>query len=145
MTIKQLAEESANITHTYKVTPDVYYSFQRCSNDYNPLHTDIDFAHKKGFNDIVMYGNILNAFVSHFVGMLLPTRDVMIMSQTLNFQKPVFMNDSLQIEAKIDELDEMTNTIVYKLRFRRIINGKNEMVARGHVQIGLLEGKEEPA
>ena len=50
MTIYQLAEKSAKISHTYKVTPDVYYSFQRCSNDYNPLHTDAAFAKEKGFD-----------------------------------------------------------------------------------------------
>ena len=77
MTITELADKSANIQYTYKVTPDVYYSFQRCSNDYKPLHTDKAFAGRKGFEGCVMYGNILNAFISHLVGMLLPYREVM--------------------------------------------------------------------
>ena len=60
MNIRELEEGSRSISHTYKVTPDVYYSFQRCSNDYNPLHTDQKYANDKGYTGAVMYGNILN-------------------------------------------------------------------------------------
>ncbi|MBQ3944787.1 MAG: hypothetical protein II670_04160 [Alphaproteobacteria bacterium] len=142
MTIYQLAEKSAKISHTYKVTPDVYYSFQRCSNDYNPLHTDAAFAKEKGFVDCVMYGNILNSFVSHFVGMLLPTRDVMIQSQDISFHKPVFLNDEIQLDASVETVSEAVNIINYKLKFKRVGGGITEIVAKGHVQIGLLVGKE---
>lgn len=142
MDINQLAEQSAHIEYIYKVTPDVYYGFQRCSNDYNPLHTDELFAKRKGFDNCVMYGNILNGFISHFVGMLLPTRDVMIQSQDINFHKPVFLNDEIQLEAGIDTVSEAVNIINYKLKFRRVGGGKNELVAKGHVQIGLLAEKE---
>lgn len=138
MNINQLAKESEKISYLYKVTPDVYYCFQRCSNDYNPLHTDAAFARSKGFNSCVMYGNILNAFISHFVGMLLPTREVMIQAQEINFMRPVFLNDNLEFEATVYEVSESAGMIDYKLRFRRIVEGKNELVARGHVKIGLL-------
>lgn len=120
MTISELAEKSANIQYTYKVTPEVYYSFQRCSNDYNPLHTDEAFAKRKGFEGRVMYGNILNAFVSHFVGMLLPDRDVMIQTQDINFHKPVYLNDEIRLEAGIDTVSEAVNIINYKLKFKRL-------------------------
>ena len=138
MTIKELEEQTKSISYTYRVTPDVYYSFQRCSNDFNPLHTDEMYANRKGFTGQVMYGNILNAFVSHFVGMLLPSREVMIQSQDISFHKPVYLNDEIQLEAGIDTVSEAVNIINYKLKFRRITEGKSEIVAKGHVQIGLL-------
>lgn len=138
MHLEELVEQSKNIRYTYRVTPDVYYSFQRCSNDFNPLHTDRLYANKKGFAEQVMYGNILNAFVSHFVGMLLPTREVMIQSQDISFHKPVYLNDEILLEASIDDVSEAVNIINYKLKFRRLTEGKSELVAKGHVQIGLL-------
>lgn len=119
MEITQFAGLSAQINYTYKVTPEVYYSFQRCSNDYNPLHTDAAFAAKKGFDQIVVYGNVLNAFISHFVGMLLPTRDVMILSQNINFRKPVFVNDDLELDAKMEKCTEDLGLRIYALKFRR--------------------------
>ena len=140
MTINELAEQSAKIEHTYQVTPEVYHAFQSCSGDFNPLHTDVAFAQSKGFSGCVMYGNILNAFISHFVGMLLPTSEVMIQSQDISFHKPVFLNDQISLEATVDTVSEAVGIIEYKLKFRRISEGaKPELVAKGHVQIGLLK------
>ena len=138
MTIEELVDKSGMIKFVYKVTPEVYYSFQRCSNDFNPLHTDKMYAEEKGFTGKVMYGNILNAFISHFVGMLLPSRDVIIQSQDINFHRPVYLNDEIQLEARIEQVSEAVNVIIYKLKFRREREGKTELVANGHVQIGLL-------
>ena len=138
MTIEELVDKSEMIKFVYKMTPEVYYSFQRCSNDYNPLHTDKMYAEEKGFTGKVMYGNILNAFVSHFVGMLLPARDVMILSQDISFHKPVYLGDDIQLEARVETVSTAVNTIEYNLKFRRLGAEKPEMVAKGHVQIGLL-------
>ena len=139
MTISDLAEQTAHIAHTYHVTPDVYYSFQRCSNDYNPLHTDATYAKRKGFESPVIYGNILNAFLSHFVGMLLPTREVMILSQTILYQNPIFLNDELLFESSIDKFSPTVNFIDYKYKFRKNIGeNKNILIANGHIQIKLL-------
>lgn len=138
MTINEFADKSAKIEYTYKITPDVYYSFQRCSNDYNPLHTDESFAGTKGFGGRVMYGNILNTFISHFVGMLLPTRDVMILTQDINFRKPLFMNDEVHLESSIEEVSDAAGYVLYKLKFKRLGGAKNELVASGHVRVGLI-------
>ncbi len=137
MTIQELAEKSASITHTYQVTPEVYSAFQTVSGDFNPLHTDLAFATKKGFTGRVMYGNILNAFISHFVGMLLPSQDVMILSQDINFHKPAYLNDEITLKASIDDVSEAVGYISYKLVFYR----DKERVAKGHVQISVLEDK----
>ena len=141
MKIEELAELSAKIVHTYTVSPEVYNNFQQCSNDFNPLHTDMDFAQKKGFRSCVMYGNILNAFVSHFVGMLLPLKVVMILSQDISYHLPVYMDDEVVLESSIDTVSEAVNAISYKLRFYRM-GEKRELLAKGHVQIGLLKGEE---
>lgn len=139
MTITELAEQTARLTHTYYVTQEVYDSFQRCSGDLNPLHTDESFAHGNGFEGCVMYGNILNAFISHFVGMCLPTPHVMIQSQDISFHHPVFLNDEITLQASIDTVSEAVNIINYKLKFYKTIDTGRQLVAKGHVQIGLLK------
>ena len=138
MTINELAELTAQVSHVYQVTPEVYEGFQHCSQDMNPLHTDEAFAREKGFEGCVMYGNILNCFISHFVGMLLPTPHVMIQSQDISFHKPVFLNDEITLEASIDTVSEAVNIINYKLKFYKYIATGRQLVAKGHVQIGLL-------
>lgn len=138
MTITELASQTAELSHAYQVTPEVYECFQRCSQDMNPLHTDEAFAQAKGFNGCVMYGNILNAFVSHFVGMCLPTPHVMIQSQDISYHKPVYLHDKIMLETSIDTVSEAVNIINYKLKFYKATDDGRQLVAKGHVQIGLL-------
>ena len=47
MSITELAEQTAQLSHTYQVTPEIYQAFQLCSQDMNPLHTDEAFAKRK--------------------------------------------------------------------------------------------------
>lgn len=121
--------------HKFVVTQAVYDGFQQCSGDFNPLHTQEAFAKSKGFPDCVMYGNILNGFVSYFIGMLLPTPDVIIHSQDIMFKNPVFLNDELDFTAKVEDVSEVVNTVIFKYAFR---NAAGKLVARGHVQIGII-------
>lgn len=121
--------------HKFVVTQAVYDGFQQCSGDFNPLHTQEAFAKSKGFPECVMYGNILNGFVSYFIGMLLPTPDVIIHSQDIMFKNPVFLNDELDFTAKVEDVSEVVNTVIFKYAFR---NAAGKLVARGHVQIGII-------
>lgn len=145
MTLQEFIEKSSRLEHDYEVSPETYYAFQRCSGDYNPLHTDEAFAAGMGFGQRVMYGNILNAFVSHFVGMLLPSRHVMIQAQDIKFRRPVFLNDTIRLEATVEQVSEAVSSVIYKLRFVKTSStggGKPTLVANGHVQIGFMEGGE---
>ena len=108
MTITELAEQTAELSHTYQVTPEIYQAFQ------------------------------LNAFISHFVGMCLPTPNVMIQSQDISFHKPVFLHDEITLQAGIDTVSEAVNIINYKLKFYKKTDAGRQLVAKGHVQIGLL-------
>lgn len=141
MNIQELAEKTNCKVCNFVVTQNVYDAFQQCSGDLNPLHVDEEFAKKKGFRSCVMYGNILNAFVSYYVGMALPDKNVMIQAQDINYRKPVFLNDHIQIVSAVDDVSEAVNVIIYKLKFYRMIDEKRELVANGHVQIGLLLDK----
>ena len=142
MSINELFKQSERIQSIFNVTPDVYYSFQRCSNDFNPLHTDKEFAVHYGFESKVMYGNILNCFISQFVGMFLPTRKVVLLSQDIQYHKPIYLNDEIILDAEVETLSNAANMIAYKLRFSKQSAGQKKMVAKGHVQIGILKEKD---
>ena len=138
MELQEVIEQTQHMECTYKVTEDVYKAFQVVSGDRNPLHTNVDFAQAKGFAGCVMYGNILNCFVSHFVGMALPSDDVMIQTQDIQYHKPVFLNDEITLIAEVEEYSEAVRIINYKLKFYRMNAEKPQLVAKGHVQIGLI-------
>lgn len=123
----------------FKITDDIYFGFQRISKDFNPLHTDEAFAIRHGFTNKVMYGNILNAFISYFVGMTLPTREVIIQSQDISFHKPVYLNDVIKLKAILENYSEAVKSVTYKLKFYRHSGSEKDiLVAKGHVMIGIL-------
>jgi 3-hydroxybutyryl-CoA dehydratase len=124
-------------TQDFLVNEHVYHHFIQAFNDTNPLHTDAAFAKKHQFNSVVMHGNILGGFLSYFVGMALPTPNVMIYSQQMNFKKPVFMNDKLLLEAKVKGLYESVNVVEFKYKFFK--TEERLMVAEGNLQIGILQ------
>lgn len=135
MTLQDLFKEGEKYEHEFVVTEGVYHAFQQCSNDKNRLHTDKLYAQAKGFNSKVMYGNILNAFLSYFIGECLSTGEVIIHSQEINYKQPVYLNDVLWLRAKVDGVYESVNAVTFRFQF---INSQEFTVAKGKIQIGVL-------
>jgi 3-hydroxybutyryl-CoA dehydratase len=119
----------------YVVDSQIHQLFLGISKDYNPLHTDKEYAASKGFEARVMHGNILNCFLSHFIGEGLPQKNVVIHSQTIQYKNPVYLDDKLQFQAKVDQIIESVNAVVLKYEFK---NKSSKTVAKGKIQIGLL-------
>ena len=122
-------------TQTFAVNESVYNGFLHIFKDTNPLHTNEQFAAEYGFSGRVMYGNILNGFLSYFIGVCLPVKNVIIQSQDIQFKNPVYINDQLSFEATITGVYESVNAVEFKFNFR---NPESKIVAKGNIQIGLL-------
>jgi acyl dehydratase len=129
-----MLNEGDKIDLSFLVDETVYNGFINVFKDRNPLHTDTAYAISKGFKSKVMQGNILNGFLSYFVGECLPTKDVIIHSQQISFTNPVYLNDQLLFEAVVDEVYESVKVIKFKFIFK---NTEGKTVAKGNIQIGL--------
>lgn len=116
----------------FTLSKEVYNGFINIFKDKNPMHVDSIFAQNYGYSQFVMHGNILNGFISYFVGEQLPVKEVVILSQDIKFKSPVFLDDILQFNAKIVEIYDSVNVINFKFNF---INQKNIKVAEGNIQI----------
>ena len=128
-------EKGNKFNSEFNVSEEIYSGFIQLFNDENPLHTDTSFAMSKGFKGVVMHGNILNGFLSFFVGELLPIKNVIIQTQSIKFLKPVYMNDKLMLNAEIVDVHESVNTVEFKFDFS---NSKPEKVARGTISVGII-------
>ncbi len=115
---------------------EVYNGFIVVFKDKNPLHTNNQFAVNKGFKNKIMHGNILNGFLSYFIGECLPTKDVIIHSQEIQFKNAVYLNDELQFNAEIIGIYDSVNAIEFTYSFK---NKEELIVAKGKIQIGLLK------
>ncbi|MDR2841554.1 MAG: hypothetical protein LBV75_09925 [Paludibacter sp.] len=121
--------------HIFVVSDEIYNGFGSLFNDRNPLHTDEEFARNKGFRGAVMYGNILNGFLSFFIGELLPTKHVIIHSQEINYKNAVYINDKLNFKATVEGVFESVNVVEFKYSF---VNEDKKTVAKGKISIGII-------
>jgi acyl dehydratase len=83
------------------ITESMVNEFARISGDYNPLHMDDIYASSTKFNRRVCHGMLLASFFSRLVGMYLPGKNALYMTQSLKFISPCFINDEITIEGEV--------------------------------------------
>ncbi|PKP20994.1 MAG: hypothetical protein CVU05_07800 [Bacteroidetes bacterium HGW-Bacteroidetes-21] len=119
----------------FTLSENVYHGFIDLFGDKNSLHTDAGFAQSYGFKDKVMHGNILNGFLSYFIGEKLPMKNVMILSQEIQYTSPVYMYDQLKFIAEVSNISEAVNVVEFKFTFT---NAELRKVAKGKISIKIL-------
>lgn len=118
------------------VSKKEYETFLTVFNDQNPMHTSSSYARSKGFRDRIMHGNILNGYLSFFVGEQLPTKEVVIISQSINYNLPFYLGDNLELNAQIKTIHVSVGIIDIKYKFRKSIE---HIVADGLIQIKMIK------
>ena len=117
------------------ITKSMMESFKAITGDINPLHTDIEYAKQKGFDNNVVYGMLSASFLSTLAGVYLPGEKSLIQSVETKFLKPVFVGDTLTIRGEISEMNDTFKIIRLKVL---VINQDNIKVLKGNMQIGIV-------
>ena len=120
---------------SYLVSEDTFTSFRDTFKDNNSLHINDNHAIKHGFKSKIMYGNILNGYVSHLVGELLPLKEVIIVTQTIKFKKPFYLNQTISLSASINKFHESVK--IYDIGFE-FHNSNDILIANGKIKIKAL-------
>ena len=109
--------------------------FGRDTGDYNPLHMNEKYASSTSFKKRVCSGMFLSSFFSRLVGMYLPGKHALHMSQSLNFVNPCFIGETGTVEGKV--IDKSAATKIIKLETtitnesgKKIIDGKAQVIVR---------------
>jgi 3-hydroxybutyryl-CoA dehydratase len=129
-------EPGKEFVHDFEVSPEIYSGFISTFNDRNPMHTDEKYAILKGFSGKLMHGNILNGFLSYFIGELLPVKNVLIISQSIRFNNPIYLEEKLVFKAKIECITESVNVVEFKFSF--FSPAAQKIASKGKIQIQLL-------
>lgn len=83
------------------VTAEEIASFARLSGDLNPVHLDDGAARAAGFPGRIAHGMLVASAFSRVLGQTFPGAGTIYISQALQFHKPVFPGQALQVELKI--------------------------------------------
>ena len=117
------------------ISEEMVNDFAELSGDYNPLHMSEEYASSTSFKKRVCSGMFLSSFFSRLVGMYLPGKHALHISQSLNFVNPCFIGETITVEGKV--IDKSPATKIIKLETtitnesgKRIIDGKAQVIVR---------------
>ena len=117
------------------ISEDYLDDFAKLSGDDNPLHMNEEYASSTSFKKRVCSGMFLSSFFSRLVGMYLPGKHALYISQSLNFINPCFIGEMITVGGKV--IDKSPATKIIKLETtitnesgKRIIDGKAQVIVR---------------
>lgn len=110
--------------------------FSEMSLDKNPIHLDEDYAKNSIFGKRIVYGYLTASLFSGLIGSDLPGKGSIYLSQTLNFKKPVYINEEVTATVKITNIRADKPIITLETI---CTNGKGEIVIDGNAVIKLLD------
>lgn len=113
------------------VTDEDIHAFARLTGDYSPLHVDDAFARRSRFGRRLAHGLLTSSFITGIIGMDLPARNGIYMSQNLRFRRPVFIGDEVLVRATLTDLDYEKSRI--KLATHCLV--KDDVVVEGEALI----------
>jgi len=121
-----------------QITAEMENGFRILSGDYNPLHSDDEFAREVGKMDKhVVFGMLTASLYSTLAGMYLPGKYSLIHSfEKLSFQNPVYVDDVLNVTGKVIDTDEALRLIVVSAVIR---NQNDKIVSKARIKILVLE------
>ncbi len=121
-------------SYEWTINNKVYQKFLNLSNDFNPMHTNSNYAKSKGYKDKIIHGNILSCFISFFIGELLPIKNLVIIGQNIKYENAMYINDSIKLKSVVSKISESVNFIQFEFQFT-----KNDLlVASGIINTKIL-------
>ncbi len=119
-----------------QITNKMMEKFAELSGDYNPLHMDEIYAQNSKFHQRVCHGMLLGSFLSQLVGMHIPGKKCLYLSQNLNFHNPCYISDTISIEGVVKGKSDSTKILEIETTIQ---NQKNILLVNGIAKVMILD------
>lgn len=124
--------QAAELTHT--LTRADVDAFAGLTGDDNPLHVDPEFAARTQFRRPVVHGMLSASFISTLIGTALPGEGALWLSQSITFQAPAFVGDTLTVRGVVRQKSPATRVLVLDLA---VTNQRGEALITGEASVML--------
>ena len=116
----KITDLSVGMTESFEhiVTQEMVDAFGKISGDYNPLHTDPDYAVTLGHPGTVVYGMLTASLYSTMAGMYLPGKHCLLQQMETKFRKPVYIGDKLTVTGTVIQHTVFPAQIVVEVKIR---------------------------
>ncbi len=98
LTINDHAEFAKTVSET-----DIYL-YAGISGDFNPAHTNEEYAKNTFFKTRIAHGMLSAGFISTVIAMKLPGPGTIYLDQTLKFLAPVRIGDTITARVRVSEI-----------------------------------------
>ena len=129
--------DKATVVH--KITEADIDKFVNLTGDDNKLHINKEFASRTEFKQPVVHGMLGASFISTLIGTKLPGDGALWFSQTLEFLRPVRIDDTITVIAEVIQKNDKANTIELKTD---ILNQNKQIVTTGFSKVKVVELEE---
>lgn len=112
-------------------------NFAKLSGDENPLHADASYAATTEFGRPVAHGMIAGMLFSRLVGMELPGKYCVYLSQQLRFHHPMFPDDDLLVKGEVIGKSDAFKTLTIATTINDSTSGK--LLVDGEALVRVLQ------
>tara|TARA_B110000495_G_C22945224_1_gene553301 strand:- start:246 stop:671 length:426 start_codon:yes stop_codon:yes gene_type:complete len=124
------------LTKEFKIliTKSMVDEFAIISGDFNPLHMDDKYAISTKFGKRVCHGMLLASFFSRIIGMYIPGKTALYLTQSLKFSSPCYIGDTILVIGKVIDKSVSTKIITLKTKILRddtiMVDGEAKVLVR---------------
>lgn len=93
-------------------TQEEVMAFAALSYDNNPLHTNVEYAKKSLFGQVIVPGFLTGSLFSAIIGTKFPGIGSIYLNQTMSFRRPVFPGQQVKAVVKVKELNVEKNRVL---------------------------------
>lgn len=108
-------------------------SFAKLTGDFNPIHVNFKHGHSL-FKENIVHGMLIGGLFSTLVGMYCPGEDCLYLSQEIEFIKPVYPNQEVNVKGVI--LNKVESLQILCIKTEIFVNGK--IVVQGQAKVKVL-------
>lgn len=124
---------SVGMTASYSqtITDTDIKCFAGMSGDHNPVHLDKEYAESSRYGKRIAHGLMTASFFSALFGTKIPGPGCLYVSQSLNFKRPVYIDDTVTAIIEVKKVDLEKNRVFFNTTCRV----KNKIVTTGEAEI----------
>jgi 3-hydroxybutyryl-CoA dehydratase len=119
-------DDESSLTRT--ITEAHIVNFAGLTGDWNPVHSDAEYAAQSMFGERIAHGMLVAGLISAVLGTQLPGPDSIYLGQDLKFIAPVKIGDTVKVVVTV--LEKRDDKRIIKLR-TAVSNQRGEPVIDG--------------
>lgn len=118
-------------SYSQTITDSDIKSFAGISGDHNPVHVNSEYAAESRYKKRIAHGLMSAGFFSAIFGTRIPGPGCVYVSQSLNFLRPVYIDDTVTAEVEVTDVDPVKRRVFFnttcRVKGKKVITGSAEI------------------